>query len=527
VASETDRTHVRLAELTAALSLGIDLGFGQPMEHVLRQCLIALRLAERFGLDEQRRADVYYTALLVNVGCHSDAHEQAKWFGDDIALKSDKYEYEFRSVRGAAAGMRRLGSGNAPSHRFRVALEFALSGHREVADMISQHAAMTRTLGEQLGLPDQALDALGAAYETWDGRGWPGELEGEDVPIASRLAQLAEFVEVAHRVGGVEAAKTLAGKRAGKQFDPNLAELMCADAEMILSDLDTVETWDAVIDAEPALAVVLSGERFDAALLAIANFIDLKSPYSLGHARAVADLAAEAGAQLGLSEGEVRELRRAGLVHDFGRLGVSNAIWDKRGPLGAGEWERVRMHPYLTERMLRQSEALAPLGAIAVQHCERLDGSGYPRGLSGAGISRPARILGAADAYQAMREPRPHRPERSAGDAAAELRADVKAGRLDAEAVEAVLGAAGHRVPRRRGGPAGLTPREVEVLRLAARGLSNKEIAERLVISPKTVGNHIEHIYTKIDASTRAAASLFAMQHGLLPEEEFAASVVA
>jgi HD-GYP domain-containing protein (c-di-GMP phosphodiesterase class II) len=527
VASETDRTHVRLAELTAALSLGIDLGFGQPMEHVLRQCLIALRLAERFGLDEQRRADVYYTALLVNVGCHSDAHEQAKWFGDDIALKSDKYEYEFRSVRGAAAGMRRLGSGNAPSHRFRVALEFALSGHREVADMISQHAAMTRTLGEQLGLPDQALDALGAAYETWDGRGWPGELEGEDVPIASRLAQLAEFVEVAHRVGGVEAAKTLAGKRAGKQFDPNLAELMCADAEMILSDLDTVETWDAVIDAEPALAVVLSGERFDAALLAIANFIDLKSPYSLGHARAVADLAAEAGVQLGLSEGEVRELRRAGLVHDFGRLGVSNAIWDKRGPLGAGEWERVRMHPYLTERMLRQSEALAPLGAIAVQHCERLDGSGYPRGLSGAGISRPARILGAADAYQAMREPRPHRPERSAGDAAAELRADVKAGRLDAEAVEAVLGAAGHRVPRRRGGPAGLTPREVEVLRLAARGLSNKEIAERLVISPKTVGNHIEHIYTKIDASTRAAASLFAMQHGLLPEEEFAASVVA
>jgi HD-GYP domain-containing protein (c-di-GMP phosphodiesterase class II) len=527
VASETDRTHVRLAELTAALSLGIDLGFGQPMEHVLRQCLIALRLAERFGLDEHRRADVYYTALLVNVGCHSDAHEQAKWFGDDIALKSDKYEYEFRSVRGAAAGMRRLGSGNAPSHRFRVALEFALSGHREVADMISQHAAMTRTLGEQLGLPDQALDALGAAYETWDGRGWPGELKGEDVPIASRLAQLAEFVEVAHRVGGVEAAKTLAGKRAGKQFDPNLAELMCADAEMILSDLDSVETWDAVIDAEPALAVVLSGERFDAALLAIANFIDLKSPYSLGHARAVADLAAEAGAPLGLSEGEVRELRRAGLVHDFGRLGVSNAIWDKRGPLGAGEWERVRMHPYLTERMLRQSEALAPLGAIAVQHCERLDGSGYPRGLSGAGISRPARILAAADAYQAMREPRPHRAERSAGDAAAELRTDVKAGRLDAEAVEAVLGAAGHRVPRRRGGPAGLTPREVEVLRLAARGLSNKEIAERLVISPKTVGNHIEHIYTKIDASTRAAASLFAMQHGLLPEEEFAASVVA
>src|SRR5204862_8146275 len=220
-----------------------------------------------------------------------------------------------------------------------------------------------------------------------------------------------------------------------------LAELVRTEGDMLLSDLDGIATWDAVIDAEPALSVMLSGERFDAALLAIANFVDLKSPYTLGHAHAVADLAAEAGAQLGLPEAEVRTLRRAGLVHDLGRLGVSNSIWDKRGPLGSGEWERMRLHPYLTERMLKQSAALAPLGAIAVQHRERLDGSGYPRGLSGAGISRPARVLAAADAYQAMCEPRPHRPKRAADEAAVELRADVKAGRLDADAVEAVLGA--------------------------------------------------------------------------------------
>jgi HD-GYP domain-containing protein (c-di-GMP phosphodiesterase class II) len=521
VAVGTDRAHVRLAELVAALSLGVDLGFGQPMEHMLRQCLIGLRLAERVGLDEQRRADVYYTALLVGVGCHTDAHEQAKWFGDDIALKSGKYDHEFHSLRGATAGMRMLGSGHAGSHRFRVALEFALSGHREVADMITQHAAMTRALGEELGLPDEVLDALGAAYETWDGRGWPGELKGEDIPLASRVAQLAEFVEVAYRAGGVEAAKSLARERANKQFDPELAELVCSEGEMILAGLGDVETWDAVIEAEPSLAVVLSWDQFDAALLAIANFVDLKSPYSLGHSRAVADLAAAAGVQLGLSDADLRTLGRAGLAHDFGRLGVSNAIWDKKGPLGVGDWERVRLHPYLTERMLQYSAVLAPLGAISVQHRERLDGSGYPRGLSGVAISRPARILGAADAYQAMREPRPHRPERSADEAAAELRADVKAGRLDADAVEAILGAAGHRVSRRREGPAGLTAREVEVLRLLARGLSNKEIAKQLVISPKTAGNHIEHIYSKIGASTRAKASLFAMQHGLLPEEQF------
>jgi HD-GYP domain-containing protein (c-di-GMP phosphodiesterase class II) len=522
VAAAADRPQVRLAELVAALSLGIDLGFGQPMEHVLRQCLIALRLAERIGLDEEERSVVYYTAMLVNVGCHTDAHEQAKWFGDDIALKSNKYDHEFKSLRATTAAMRLLGSGRPPLHRFRVGLEFLVSGHRDLDGMISHHARMARILGEQLGLPEEVLAALDAAYEQWDGHGWPGELGGSEVPVAARLAQLAEFVEVAHRVGGVASVKKLARTRGGKQFDPELARLVGAEAELLLSGIDEAGAWDVVIEAEPALAVVLTEERFDGALAAIATFVDLKSPYTLGHARAVADLAAGAGATLGLPEQAVRTLRRTGLVHDFGRLGISNSILDKRGPLGAGEWERVRMSPYLTERMLQQSKALAPLAAIAVQHRERLDGSGYPRGLSGSAISRPARVLAAADAYQAMREPRPHRSARSADEAAAELRADVKAGRLDADAVEAILGAAGHRVSRRREGPAGLTPREVEVLTLLARGLSNKQIAKHLTISPKTVGNHVEHIYAKIDASTRATASLFAMQHALLPDEQLA-----
>ena len=518
----TDHANVRLAELVASLSLGVDLGFGQPMEHVLRQCLIALRLAERAGLDEGQRAAVYYTALLVSVGCHTDAHEQAKWFGDDFALKATKYEPKLRSLSGATATLKLLGSGNPPLHRFRIGLEFAIAGHRDLDGMIEHHARMGRALGEQLGLPEAVLDSIASAYEQWDGRGWPGELSGEAVPLASRIVQLAEYVEVAHRVDGVQAAKNLARDRRGEQFDPALADLIRADGDLILSGLEEIDTWQAVFAAEPALAVVLSGERFDAALAAIADFVDLKLPYFLGHSTAVAELVAEAGRQVGLPEDEVRVLRRAGLVHDFGRLGVSNATWDKRHPLGAGEWERVRFQPYLTERMLRQSERLAPLGAIAVAHRERLDGSGYPRGLQGSTIPRPARLLGAADAYQAMREPRPHRPALEAERAAAELRAHVRTGRLDADAVNAVLGAAGHRVPRRREGPAGLTPREVEVLRLLARGFSNKEIAARLVISPKTARNHVEHIYAKIHASNRAAAGLFAMQHGLLPDEELA-----
>src|SRR4051812_29159583 len=250
-----DRAHVRLAELVAALSLGVDLGFGQPMEHVLRQCLIALRLAEGLGLDEEQRAVVYYTALLINVGCHTDAHEQAKWFGDDIALKSIKYDHEPRSLRMAASGMRFIGSGHPPLHRFRLGLEFALSGHREGDNMIEHHAAIARTLGERLGMPDAVLDALGAAYERYDGRGWPGDLEGEHVPVAARVAQVAEYVEVANRVGGVDAARELVRERRGAQFDPALSDVVDGEADVILSGLDTVGTWDAVIEAEPALAV--------------------------------------------------------------------------------------------------------------------------------------------------------------------------------------------------------------------------------------------------------------------------------
>ena len=230
---------------------------------------------------------------------------------------------------------------------------------------------------------------------------------------------------------------------------------------------DQVVSNDGYRVSPPSTNSVWSQAQLDSALAAIANFVDLKSPFTLGHSVAVADLAGEAGHRLGLPREEVLVLRCAGLVHGFGRLGVSNAIWDRPGPLSAGEWERIRMYPYLTERMLHQSAALAPLGEIAVQHRERLDGSGYPRGLSGAAISRPAWVLGAADAYQSMREPRPHRPARPAGEAAAEMQAAVRAvraGRLDGAAVDAVLEAAGHRLPRRREAPSGLTAREIEVL---------------------------------------------------------------
>ena len=326
------------------------------------------------------------------------------------------------------------------------------------------------------------------------------------------------MVEVFHRLGGVPAAVEVARQRRGTQFDPALVDAFCRDAGELLPGVESAGTWDAVVAAEPALDAILSGDELDAALTALANFIDVKSPYTLGHSAAVAELAGAATRVAGLPAADAVLARRAGLVHDLGRLGVSDAVWDKPGALTVAELERVRLHPYLTERMLAGS-ALAPLGAVAVQHHERLDGSGYPRGATGDSLTPVGRILAAADTYRAKREPRAHRAELPADEAAAHLRAEVRAGRLDGDAAEAVLRAAGHAARRRRTWPAGLTSREVEVLRLAARGLPTREIAARLGISRKTAANHVEHIYAKIGVSNRARASLFAAQHGLIADD--------
>jgi HD-GYP domain-containing protein (c-di-GMP phosphodiesterase class II) len=451
------------------------------------------------------------------VGCHTDSHEQAKWFGDDIALRSTKYQHDFRSAAGAVSGLLALGAGNPPLHRLRVAVTYALGGHRELDDSIERHAELAAGLGVRLGLGPDVESAVAASYERWDGRGWPGRVRGAEIPIASRICQLAEYVEVAHRTGGVEAASRLARDRSGGQFDPELAALVEREGPLVLAQLHLGHAWEEVIGSEPALRQPLRGDAADAALSAVADFVDLKSPYTLGHSRAVAELAAEAGRVLALPVDEVEVLRRAGLVHDLGRLGVSNAIWDSRSQLGSGQWERIRMYPYLTERILRQSASLAPLGRVASLHRERLDGSGYPYGRTASELSLPHRALAAADAYQTWREPRPHRTTLTADQAAARLRGEARAGRLDGDAVEAVLSAAGHRTDRRHSRPAHLSPREVEVLRLIARGLSSREIAARLALSPKTVRNHTEHIYAKTGAGNRVAASLFAVEHGLLP----------
>jgi HD-GYP domain-containing protein (c-di-GMP phosphodiesterase class II) len=507
-----------LAELVALLSLGTDLGLGQPMEHMVRACLIALRLAEQLGLNELQRTVVYYSGLLAWVGCHTDAYEQAKWLGDDLAVKRDAhYGYDFgRAVPATAFMLKHIGGAGRPLlERARVTVGFLGDGRRSLEALAENHYLATDELAQRLGLGEDVREALSQSYERWDGKGAYG-LKGADVVIASRLINLADVVEVFRRTGGVNAAVAVARERSGTQFDPELVEVFCDRAPMLFDDLDEATSWDLVIDAEPSLGQTMPPGKLDEALGAIGEFAELKSPWRIGHAIAVAELAAEAGRTAGLPAEDVTTLRRSALVEDLGHLGVSNAIWDKQGPLSPSDVERIRLHPYLTERMLSFSPALAPLGALAAVHHERLDGSGYPRGLSGDAISPAGRLLGAADVYQALTEDRPHRPARSPEAAASQLRGEVAARRLDGDAADAVLRAAGHRVRRRKEWPSGLTRREVEVLRLVARGMSNKEIAGALLISSKTAGSHVEHIYTKIGVSNRAQASLFAMKHGLM-----------
>jgi HD-GYP domain-containing protein (c-di-GMP phosphodiesterase class II) len=514
---------VRIAELVTTLSYAADLGLGQPMEHCMRQTVIALRMADLVGADDRDRAATYYLGLLMNTYCHADAAEQAKWFGDDISIKGEGVELlDMSTARMISFLLRKVASHGTGLERVKRIATLPGSGHREMMAFLKTHSTLGAQFADRIGLGDAVSRAIQQGYEQWDGSGQPNHLAGTQICLPARLVQLASPVEVFARGRGVDAAVSIARRHRGTQFDPQIVDLFCANARELLDGLDQDATWDAILEAEPTLGHRVDGPDLDDVLEAIADLVDLKSPFLAGHSRGVANLAAEAARVSGLSGDEVVTLRRAGLIHDLGRLGVSNAVWDKPGPPTESERERIRLHPYLTDRMMARMTSLGASREIASRHHERLDGSGYPRGLMAASLTPSDRLLAAADVYHALSEPRPHRAPLPGDQASTALRAEATAGRLDGAAVNAVLTAAGHRAPARRAWPAGLTAREVEVLGLLARGGSNKEIAQRLVVSPKTVANHVEHIYLKLGVSSRASATLFATEHGLMGAYESA-----
>jgi len=511
---------VRLAELVAAFSLATDLGLGQPMEHVLRSWVIATRLGDRMGIESDAAASLYYVVMLAWVGCVADTPEVATWFGDDIAFRRDSYEVDFAGLPMQRFALRHVGLGSPALNRLRLAGTLVVTGGKAIERGLMAHCLTTAQMAQRLGLGEEVCGPLQQVFTRWDGTGVPDGVGGNDIARSIRLFQLADNVEVFHQHGGADAAVDLARSRRGTQFDPSIVDEFCGTAGELFDGMNEIPDLPAEIASDPRLQQRLTESQLDAALEAIADFTDLRSRCRSGHSRAVAALAARAGELSGLSGEDVVLLRRAALVHDVGMHGVPANILEKPGPLTSTESERMRMHSYYTERTLARPPALARIGAIASMANERLDGSGYHRGLSGPAIPTAGRILAAADAYQAMCEPRAYRPAFTPKAATAELHDEVRGGRLAADAVEAVLAAAGQRRPKRTAGPAGLTPREIEVLTLISRGASNRQVAQKLGITPKTAGTHIERIYIKIGASTRSTATLFAMQNGLLDSLE-------
>jgi HD-GYP domain-containing protein (c-di-GMP phosphodiesterase class II) len=511
---------VRAAELVGAISLATDLGTGQPLEHALRTAVLAVRLGELAGASPAELSDTYYVALLHASGCTSNSHEAGKLFGDDIAHRAAFFLIDPADPNQVLGFYREHVGIGRPAEVRESMLEAALSDPERTRASFAQMCEVAQRFSTWLGLDPGVATALEFVFARWDGRGLPGEVGGETLPLQARLLHVARDISLFLSAGGPDAARAVIEQRSGEAYEPRLVELALSNFDEAVGELDESRLWQIALQREPFPQVMLTGDRIDAGFGAIATLIGLKSPWLREHCVGVADLAEAAAWRIGLPVDEVTLLRRAALAHDLGRISVPNAIWEKEGPLGLGEWERVRLHSHFTERAFAQCPALAELGRLAGSHHERLDGSGYHRETEGPG-SQAACILAAADAYTAMREARPYRGALEPEEARTELEREVTEGRLDATAVDAVLAAAGHPVKRRSPElPGGLTGRELEVLLALVLGHSNQAIADALGISAKTVGHHVQHVYQKAGVRSRAAATVWAFEHDLVHATE-------
>lgn len=502
-------------ELMAAMSLACDTAMALPLETGLATCLVAMRLARAAGLAGDLLSRTYALAMLEHIGCTASSSENAAVTGNELVMREHSVILDmtdqgamFRLMLGHVARVN-------PVTARPLALARAMAGGRRLLATADQVCEAARMLSVRCGFDPQCLADLDTVYEHWDGSGLPGNVSGDAIPVPAQVVQVATLAVNAERLMGAEAAVALVRARRGRALSPAIADILLADPGEILRPLaETESLWDAVLAADPAPSSPPVPADVDGALAAMADFTDLHAPCLAGHSSGVARLAGAAAAAYGLTAAEADLVRRAGYVHDVGRVAVSAAVWNSVRPLSAEQREQVRMHPYYTQRVLARSPFLRSLSEVASCHHERLDGSGYFRGATSAALSAPARILASADAYHAKVEARPHRPALDPGAAAAHVRAEAEAGRLDHLAVAAVLAAAGAQRPGR---DARLTPREIEILVAAARGGSMRQIARTLGIAPKTVDGHLQRIYPKIGVSTRAGATLFALEHGLLP----------
>jgi HD-GYP domain-containing protein (c-di-GMP phosphodiesterase class II) len=505
---------VRLAELIGTLSLATDAGTGMPDYHALRGAILGVGLARALKADERTAQDAFYLPLLAMSGCTAESHTAAGAFGDEVALGEESYGLDWGNPGEMLPVILRLvRRGHGPLGSI-AAIARALRNLSRAPEVGRAHCEVATHLAERFGFDSGFRAALYQAFERWDGSGKPAHEKGEAIALGMRIAHVAIDANIGHRLGGVEGAIALVQKRARSGLDPVIVDCFVRSALELCDPLTQPSPWMTALDAEPAPRRSVDEDGIDEGLRAIGHFSDLKSRFTRAHSSGVADLASAAARRLGLGVEWERALLRAGLVHDVGRVVTTAAIWDKSEPLTDSERERIRLHSYAGERVLARAPALAEVAEIATLAHERLDGSGYHRRLPASACGQAARILAVADVYHALGEARPHRPAIAPERAAAELSTMAKQGVLCPDAVGAVLGVAGHAV-RTVTRPSGLTDREIEVLRLLCRGLTNKEIASALDISSKTAGHHVQHVLEKLGVTTRAAATMIAMRAGL------------
>lgn len=506
---------VRLAELLVPFSAVADLGMGLPAGSAARAALVAVELARRCGCPEPQVADVFHATLLQHIGCTAYSHEASLLFADEISVKRASLATDFTRRREILLGyLPRITRESPPGERLRTVRSAVLRSGSMTQGYQRANCETAAMIAGRLGLSDGVRAGLLDAFEWWNGRGGPRGLAGDGISVVSRFINVAGYAVFFDGIGGPGAACAAIAQRAGGYLDPAIAAVFTARAGELLAESAAGDVSDRLLAAEPGPPVTVGD--VDAVLRVFGEAVDLKAPFLHGHSTAVSALAEGACARLGLADEQVTAARRAALVQDVGRVTVPSSVWEHPGPLGSDAWLQVRLHAYHAEQILCRCPPLAELAPLAGMHHDRLDGSGYHRGAAGAQIPTVARVLGAADAFRALTSERPHRPALSSDRAAAVLRAERDAGRHDGDAVAAVLAAAEGRAAVRPTRPSGLTQRQVEVLRLMARGLSNRAIAAELVISPRTAEHHVQDVYARIGVSSRAAAALYAMEHGLL-----------
>jgi HD-GYP domain-containing protein (c-di-GMP phosphodiesterase class II) len=517
--SETKNGEGSLAELLCALSFVSDVGMGQAMGHGLKTAYIGLRIAEAAGLSLEDQQAVYYGALLKDAGCTACAGVFATFFeGDDLGPRSDCLMLRPDSVKDAVAWFWRHAP-NDPALPSRIANLFSfLSECKAVMrEGVAAHCEVGSMFASRLALPQSIQEAVRFGWERWDGKGLAYGRKGGNVPTAARILHLAQIVEAAHFFGSRPAAEAIVRERRGADFDPEIADLLLplATRDGFWQVIESDSVQEQVLARKPASDFdLLTEERLANACELLADFADAKSRKTWNHSLQVAEVAAGIGRQMGLGAQDLARLRRAALVHDLGKAAVPVGILDKDHDFSATEWERFRLHPYYTERVLSQVAPLRDLAQDAAAHHERVDGGGYHKQLQGQQIPLIGRILATADAYTLLLQGSKEQEEALAQTktlAGTQLEPACYEG-----LVASVQAGQAQRVSRSKR-PGDLTDREVEVLRLAALGRSNREIAGELVISGKTVEHHLEHVFNKLGVTSRTAAAVFAMQNGLAP----------